>query len=189
MLLHGRGTSEDDILPLADELDPDRRLVAIAPRGPLSLPPGGSHWYQARSVGYPGPETFLPTFETLSGWLDALDTPIDRTVIAGFSQGAVMTYALGLGEGRPRPAAIVALSGFMPTADGFALALDDLDGYPVAIGHGRFDPVIEASFGRAARDRLEQAGADVLWRESPVAHTVDPGFFPELASFVKRAVP
>ena len=188
VLLHGRGTSEDDILPLADELDPDRRLTAIAPRGPLSLPPGGSHWYQVRSVGYPGPETFLPTFELLSGWLDALDTPIDRTVIAGFSQGAVMAYALGLGEGRPRSAAIVALSGFMPSVDGFALDTDDLDGYPVAIGHGTFDPVIDASFGRDARDRLEHAGADVLWRESPVAHTVDPDFFPELASFVRRAV-
>ena len=189
MLLHGRGTSPDDILPLADELDPDRRLTAVAPRGPLSLPPGGAHWYQVRSVGYPGPETFLPTFEALSGWLDALDTaPIERTVIAGFSQGAVMAYALGLGEGRPRPAAIVALSGFMPTVDGFALALDDIAGYPVAIGHGSFDPVIEPSFGREARDRLEQAGADVLWRESPVAHTVDPDYFPELAAFVKRAV-
>jgi phospholipase/carboxylesterase len=188
VLLHGRGTSEEDILPLADELDPERRLVAIAPRGPLSLPPGGAHWYQVRSVGYPGPETFFPTYELLTGWLDALDVPIERTVLAGFSQGAVMTYALGLGEGRPRPAAIVALSGFIPSVDGFALDLDGLDGYPVAIGHGTFDPIIEASFGREARDRLEDAGADVLWRESPVPHTLDPEFLPELAAFVKRAL-
>src|SRR3954468_24181943 len=94
VLLHGRGTNEHDILPLADELDPDRRLLAIAPRGPLSLPPGGSHWYRAMSVGYPDPSTLLPSFEVLSGWLDALDAPIERTVIAGFSQGAAMTYAL-----------------------------------------------------------------------------------------------
>jgi phospholipase/carboxylesterase len=188
VLLHGRGTSERDILPLADELDPDRRLVAIAPRGPLSLPPGGSHWYQVRRVGYPGPDTFLPTYESLTGWLDALEMPIERTVVAGFSQGAVMTYAVGLGEGRPRPAAIVALSGFMPSVEGFALDLEALDGYPVAIGHGRFDPIIEASFGRDARDRLEQAGARVLWRESPVAHTVDPDFFPDLAGFVRDAL-
>jgi phospholipase/carboxylesterase len=188
VLLHGRGTSEHDILPLADELDPDRRLDAIAPRGPLSLPPGGLHWYQVRRVGYPGPDTFLPTYERLTGWLDALEVPIERTVLAGFSQGAVMTYALGLGEGRPRPAAVVALSGFMPSVEGFALDLDGLDGYPVAIGHGTFDPVIEPSFGRDARDRLEAAGAEVLWRESPVAHTVDPDFLAELAGFVRRVV-
>jgi phospholipase/carboxylesterase len=188
VLLHGRGTSEDDVLPLADALDPDRRLLAIAPRGPLSLPPGGSHWYRALEVGYPDPETFLASFEALTAWLDAVETPIERTVIAGFSQGAAMTYALALGEGRARPAALVALSGFIPTVDGFALDLEGLDGYPVAIGHGRFDPVIDASFGRDARGRLEEAGAEVLWRESPVEHTVDPDFFPELAAFVSRAL-
>jgi phospholipase/carboxylesterase len=192
VLLHGRGTSDQDIAPLLDELDPDRRLVGVAPRGPLSLPPGGAHWYAIRSVGYPGPDTFFPTYERLGGWLDALPdalgVPVERTVLGGFSQGAVMAYALGLGEGRPRPAALVALSGFVPTVEGFTLDLDVLDGFPVAIGHGSLDPVIEARFARSARDRLEAAGAEVLFRESPVAHTLDPEFMPDLRAFVGAAV-
>jgi phospholipase/carboxylesterase len=192
VLLHGRGTSERDLLPLLDELDPERRLIGVTPRGPLSLPPGGAHWYKVRTVGFPGPETFFPTYERLSGWFDALpdalEIPRERTVLGGFSQGAVMAYALALGEGRERPAALIALSGFIPTVDGFALDLDGLDGYPVAIGHGRFDPVIEARFGREAHERLAQAGADVLWRESPVAHTLEPDFLPELREFVGRAL-
>jgi phospholipase/carboxylesterase len=192
VLLHGRGTSERDLAPLLDGLDPDRRLVGVMPRGPLSLPPGGAHWYKVRSVGYPGPETFLPTFERLAGWFDALPdaigVPVERTVLGGFSQGAVMAYALGLGEGRPRPAAVIALSGFIPSVDGFALDLDAIEGYRVAIGHGRFDPIIEAGFGRSAHERLADAGADVLWRESPVEHTLDPDFLPELREFVRAAV-
>jgi phospholipase/carboxylesterase len=192
VLLHGRGTSERDLAPLLDELDPDRRLVGVTPRAPLSLPPGGAHWYKVRSVGYPGPETFLPTLERLAGWFDALPdaigVPVERTVLGGFSQGAVMAYALGLGEGRPRPAAVIALSGFIPSVDGFALDLEAIDGYPVAIGHGRFDPIIEAGFGRSAHERLADAGADVLWRESPVGHTLDPEFLPELREFVRAAV-
>ena len=192
VLLHGRATSEHDLVPLLDELDPDRRLVGVTPRGPLSLPPGGAHWYAVRSVGYPEPDSFLPAYERLSGWFDALPealgVPIERTVLGGFSQGAAMTYALGLGEGRPRPAGIVALSGFIPAVDGFALDLSGLDGYKVAIGHGTFDPVIEPGLGRSARERLEEAGADVLWRESPVAHTLDPAFLPELAGFVGAAL-
>jgi phospholipase/carboxylesterase len=191
VLLHGRATSEHDLVPLLDELDPERRLVGVTPRGPLSLPPGGAHWYAVKRVGFPGPDTFFPTYERLSGWFDALPdalgVPLERTVLGGFSQGAVMAYALGLGEGRPRPAALIALSGFIPTVDGFALDLDGLDGYSVAVGHGRFDPVIEADFGRSARGRLEDAGADVLWRESPVAHTLDPDFLPDLRDFVARA--
>ena len=145
-----------------------------------------------RELGYPDPETFLPACRAAGEWLDSLpaatDIPLERTVLGGFSQGAVMAYALGLGEGRPRPAALIALSGFIPTVDSFALGLDDVDGYPVAIGHGRFDPIIEARFGRDARDRLEDAGADVLFRESPVAHTLDEDFLPDLKEFVVRAL-
>jgi phospholipase/carboxylesterase len=192
VLLHGRGTSEHDIAPLLDQLDPDRRLVGIAPRGPLELPPGGVHWYSVRRVGFPEPDTFLPTYERLGAWFDALPgalgVPVERTVLGGFSQGAVMAYALGLGEGRPRPAALVALSGFMPTVEGFALDLEALDGYPVAIGHGTFDPVIEIGHGRAARERLEEAGADVLWRESPVQHTLDAEVLPDLRRFVEESL-
>ena len=39
VLFHGRGADEYDLLPLLDELDPDRRLDGFCPRGPLSLPP------------------------------------------------------------------------------------------------------------------------------------------------------
>jgi phospholipase/carboxylesterase len=194
VLLHGRGTDEHDLVPLFDAFDPERRLVGITPRGPLALPPGGAHWYEPRSVGYPEPSTFLSTLELLGGWFDALPealgVPPGSTILGGFSQGAAMTYALGLGEGRPRPAGLIALSGFIPAADGFRLALDELPPrYPVAIGHGSRDPVIESSFGRAARERLEEAGAEVLWRESPVAHTIDPEFVPQLRDFVTRVLP
>lgn len=190
VLLHGRATSEDDLFPLLDELDPERRLIGVTPRGPLSLPPGGAHWYVVRRVGFPDPSTFEPTLEKLTGWFDslpeALGVPLDRTVLGGFSQGAVMSYALGLGEGRPRPAAVVALSGFIPTVTGWALD-EKLDGFPVAGGHGTYDPIIEVGFGREAKERLERAGADLLWRESPMQHTIDPGYLPELQQFVERA--
>ena len=60
---------------------------------------------------------------------------------------------------------------------------------PTAIGHGTDDPVISVDWGRQARDRLEQAGADVLYRESPMAHTIDPRFANELAGVVSAALP
>jgi predicted esterase len=53
VLMHGRGAGEHDLEPLLDELDPERRLVGVLPRGPLSLPPGGAHWYVVPRVGFP----------------------------------------------------------------------------------------------------------------------------------------
>ncbi len=187
MLLHGRGADEHDLFPVLDLLDPERRLLGITPRGPLTLPPGGAHWYRLGGIPTPDPETFHPTFTQLAAFLDGLPVPIDRVVLGGFSQGSVMSYALALAKGRPRPAAIIALSGFVPRVPGFALDLDDLGGYPVAIAHGSYDPVIPAGFGHEARDLLTAAGADVLYRETPTTHTIDPAIVPELAAFVLRA--
>ena len=48
-------------------LDPERRLLGATARGPLSLPPGGAHWYVVRRVGYPDPETFHATYPQLAG--------------------------------------------------------------------------------------------------------------------------
>jgi phospholipase/carboxylesterase len=187
VLLHGRGADELDLFPLLDLFDPDRRLVAATPRAPLPLPPGGWHWYAFREVGYPDPETFDRVYPEAASWLDEFlagnGVPPEKLVLGGFSQGAVMTYALGLGAGRPRPAALIALSGFVPTVEGFRLDLTP-PLPPVAIGHGTLDPVIPVEFGRAAMALLEEAGADVLYREYPLPHTIDPGFARELPTWI-----
>ena len=192
VLLHGRGADENDLFPLLDLLDPARRLVGVTPRAPLALPPGGAHWYIVREVGYPDRQTFDAGFELAAGWLDslpdALGFPRERMVIGGFSQGAVMSLALGLGVGRPSPAAIVALSGFIPTVEGFQLDLAARDGLPVAIGHGTQDPVIGIELGRNARRTLEKTGVDLVYRESPMGHSIDPRFVQELGPWVISAM-
>jgi phospholipase/carboxylesterase len=186
VLLHGRGADEHDLFPLLDALDPERRLLGLTPRGPLSLPPGGAHWYQLAGIPTPDPDTFWASFELLSAKLDELPRPL---VLGGFSQGTVMSWALGLGRGpAKRPAAIVALSGFMPRVEGLALDLSELDGYPVAIAHGSLDPVIPVDFSREARTVMEEAGADILYREAPLPHTIDPHILPELRDLVASAV-
>lgn len=184
VLLHGRGASEHDLFPLLDVLDPERRLLGITPRAPLALPPGGAHWYRLGGIPTPEADTFRASLELGSAFLDELAVPIERVVLGGFSQGAVMSWALGLGAGRPRPAGIVALSGFMPEVEGFELDLTDLAGYPVAVAHGSLDPVIPVEHGRAAAARVRDAGAALLWREAPVEHTIDPRLLPELVAFV-----
>jgi phospholipase/carboxylesterase len=192
VLFHGRGADERDLFPLLDLLDPERRLLGATARGPLSLPPGGAHWYVVRRVGYPDPETFHATYPQLAAWLDGLlaehGIAPGRAILGGFSQGSVMSYALGLGVGRPRPAGIMALSGFIPEVEGLELDLGKAAGLPVAIGHGTQDPVIPVEFGREARDRLTAAGADLTYRESPMPHTIDPAFLRELPGWARRAL-
>lgn len=160
----------------------------MTPQAPLRLPPGGFHWYALAGLGTPDPGTFLPTLEVAGAWLDALveQTGLghERLVLGGFSQGGVMTYALGLGRGRPRPARLLVMSSFVPSAPGFELDLEQPTP-PVAIGHGTYDDVIGVEWGRAAREQLEAAGADVLYREYPLPHAVDPGFLDEVRPWLE----
>jgi phospholipase/carboxylesterase len=183
VLFHGRGADEHDLFPLLDSIDPERRLLGVTPRGPVSQPPGGAHWYALYRLGYPDPETFSTTYALASEWLDGLGFPPERTILGGFSQGGVMAYALGLGQGRPRPAALLELSTFMPSVPGFELDLGS-PLPPVAIGHGVYDDVIGVEWGRAARTALTEAGADVLYRESPMGHSIDPSFLDEIRAWL-----
>jgi phospholipase/carboxylesterase len=143
-------------------------------------------------VGYPDPSTFFPTFARSAEWLEATlaetGVPPERTALGGFSQGAVMSYALGLGAGQPRPAAILAMSGFVPQVEGFELDLASRVGAPVSISHGSHDPVISVEFGRAARTLLESAGLDVTYREDPVGHQIAAGALAQARSVLAAAL-
>jgi phospholipase/carboxylesterase len=189
ILNHGRGTDEHDLYGLLDALDPERRLVGITPGAPLTdVPPGGRHWYVVPRVGYPDPVTFRSSYGLLTSFLDDLleerGIAWDRAVIGGFSMGTVMSYAVGLGAERPSPAGIVALSGFVPTVDGWHPELDTRPGLPVLIRHGRNDPVIEVGFARRARDLLDGAGLEVDYLETDAGHWLPPEVVPQVREFV-----
>jgi phospholipase/carboxylesterase len=191
VLFHGRGADEHDLFPLLDALDPERRLVGATPRGPLSLPPGGAHWYVLGGIGTPESATFHASYAAASEWLDGFLTEHgvghDRLVLGGFSQGGVMAYSLGLGAGRPRPAALTIFSSFLPSVPGFELDLaPPLP--PIAIGHGTLDPVIGVEWGRRASAVLEGAGADVLYRETPMYHQIDPEFVREVSQWLQGII-
>ena len=185
ILNHGRGADEHDLYGLLDALDPERRLLGVTTGAPLTgVPPGGRHWYLVPRVGYPDPGTFAASYAALAEFADRLlaDRGIgwERTVLGGFSMGAVMSYAVGLGPERPSPAAILAFSGFIPTVEGWEPDLAERAELPVLIHHGRNDPVISVEFAHRANELLSAAGLDVDYVETDAGHWLPP-------EIVKRA--
>jgi phospholipase/carboxylesterase len=177
VLHHGRGTDELDLLPLADALDPERQVHVVTPRAPLRLGSApGWHWYLVPRVGHPDPDSFHTAYARLAAFHDELweRTGIgpSRTVLGGFSMGAVMSYALGLAADRPPPAGIMAFSGFIPTVEGWQPSLADRFGLPVFLAHGRADPVIEIGFAERARSELEAGGLSVDYHEFGGGHEI-----------------
>ena len=190
VLLHGRGADEHDLRSLLDVLDPQQRFVGLTPGAPLPGPGGGRWWYMVPRVGYPDPQTFLATYEQLTsfldGWLAERGIGWRSTVIGGFSMGCVMSYATALGPERPSPAGILAMSGFIPTVDGWQPQLDTRGGLPVFVTHGAQDPIISVEFARNARERLEAARLAVDYHEHDGGHHLEPLTLPLMTEWVAR---
>ncbi len=194
VLHHGRGSDEQDMLGLADVLDPQRRLHVVCPRAPMTLAGmGGYHWYVVPRVGYPDPESFHAGYLELGAFHDELwqrtGTPPERTVLGGFSMGCVMSYALGLGGDRPRPAGILAFSGFVPTVADWSPDLAGRAGMAVFIAHGAGDPVIGVEFARSARELLETGGLDVEYHETAGSHQIEQANAAAAANWLALALP
>jgi phospholipase/carboxylesterase len=194
VLHHGRGADERDLYALADILDPDRRLHVVTPRAPLQIRGmSGYHWYVVHRVGHPDPSTFTRSCEQLAEFHEQLwaryGLDASRTILGGFSMGAVLSYALALGRGRPAAAGILALSGFLPSVEGWELDLAGHVATPVCIAHGRNDQVIGVDYGRRAHARLRDSGYKVEYHESDGMHNVDPALIPRLISWIERALP
>jgi phospholipase/carboxylesterase len=195
VLHHGRGSDEQDLIALADVLDPERRLHVASPRGPLELPGWpGYHWYTVPRVGYPDPATFAAASSALADFHDELwertGVAPERTVFGGFSMGSVMSYTLGLSRDRPAPAGLLVFSGFVPTVDGWSPDVAGrADATRAFIAHGRLDQVMEVGFARRARALLEAGGLDVEYHESDAAHHIDSAHLPPAIAWLRDTLP
>lgn len=193
VLHHGRGADELDLIGLADVLDGERRLHVVSPRAPMTLRGSpGYHWYLVPRVGYPDRATFERAREELARLHDELwqrtGAEPARTVLGGFSMGAVMSYSMAFADDRPAVAGVLAFSGFVPTVEGWRPALEERRRTRAFIAHGRRDPVIDVGFARRARDLLEGAGIDVDYRESDGPHSIDPAHVPVAAAWLDRTI-
>ncbi|MBS1893143.1 MAG: alpha/beta hydrolase fold domain-containing protein [Actinobacteria bacterium] len=194
VLHHGRGTDENDLLGLADALDPERRLRVVSARGPLQVPGWpGYHWYLVPRVGYPDRATFDAAREALADFHDGLweesGLGPERTVLAGFSMGAVMSHAMAWSAERPTVAGVLSFSGFVPTVPGWRPSFEGRTSTRAFVAHGTQDPVIEIGFGRAARDQIVGGGVEVTYRESDVVHTIDRAVVPVAAEWLSATLP
>src|SRR4051794_11884510 len=129
LLLHGYGADERDLAALAPYLDPEGRLLIVCPRGPEAVAGAGFSWYDM-GAEEPGAAGVGAVVDALDDLLDSVcvENQLDRSdaIVAGFSQGASLAYALGYRiSARPRPVAVAALSSFL---------LEDVPGLAYAWG-------------------------------------------------------
>jgi phospholipase/carboxylesterase len=187
ILLHGRGTNEDDLLGLVPYLDP--RLFVLSVRAPFAFPYGGWTWYDIQEVGSPDPQQFNESYNRLVQFLDDAKRqyPIDaqQVFLLGFSMGTVMSFALSLTK-PDEIAGVVAHSGYVPEQTDLDFVWDRLPQTGFFIAHGEYDPIIPVHFGRRAKELLVAANADVTYREYPIAHQISEESLSDLTEWLTQ---
>jgi phospholipase/carboxylesterase len=179
LLLHGVGSNEANLASLAASLPEDIEILLL--RGPLQLGPQGFAWYQVNFTS-DGPSFNQQQAESsrqlLIQFIEAL--PPLPTVIAGFSQGGIMSSSVGVTQPE-LVAGFALLSGRMLREIEPLIATQDrLKTVSAFIAHGQQDNVLPVDWAHEADAWLSRIGVEHQSHFYDMAHEIVPQ---ELADF------
>ena len=189
ILLHGRGTDENDLLGLIPAFDP--RLFVISVRAPYRFPFGGYTWFDLDEQNGVNIDQLLAGGEALIRCLDDIQhtypTDVQRTFLFGFSMGAMISLAASLSHPH-RFKGVVAHSGFLPQDDKLNYRWNELDEISFYIAHGSHDPIVPVELSRQTHRRFMQAHANVDYHEYPIQHTISEESLSDAADWLQQKI-
>ncbi|HXY91186.1 MAG TPA: thioredoxin [Acidimicrobiia bacterium] len=176
LLMHGYGADERDLGGLLPYLDPEGKFVTVLPRGPQAAPPGFSWFDVMASDPDDAREGFTAALASVDQLLDDVcaehDMRREESVVAGFSQGAGLAYALGYQRSdEPHPAGVLAMSPFV-RFEHVDVDWDAARQVPILLQHGTDDPMVNVQNSRDLAASLIDRGVPVVYREYPMGHEV-----------------
>jgi len=177
ILLHGVGGNETNLAELAAAVDPD--VLVVLPRGPLQFAPGQFGWF---SVAFTpdGPRIVESEAEasrqTLLRFIEQLQVAYGiaahRTVIAGFSQGGILSASVGLSTPQ-RVAGFGVLSGrILPELEPHLAPREQLATQNAFIAHGQHDSKLPVAWAHKADQWLTALEVPHTTRLYPIDHTI-----------------
>lgn len=165
LLLHGTGGSEDDLLPLGQQLSPGSAL--LSPRGKV-LENGMPRFFRRHGEGVFDIDDLRAQTEELAKFLEAARAHygIGKPIALGFSNGANIAWSLMLARPDALAGAIL-LRGMLPFDPPEKPALN---GMPVLIVNGNMDPIVPSEVHRKLADTLRGLGADLRYEVLSASH-------------------
>lgn len=208
LLLHGFGAPGDDLVSLADDLTVPAGTRFVFPEGPLSLSFGPSDaraWWlidmarmaadqaagRVRDLSNEIPKGLAPARETMLEFLKEVERKFGagprRTVLGGFSQGAMLACDLMLRTTEPY-AGLIQLSGTLLAAQEWIPLLQKRKGLPVFQSHGMRDEILPYVGAERLRDALSTSGLAVEWHSFRGAHEIPEPVLQRLGVFLTKVL-
>lgn len=190
ILLHGYGSNERDLFSFSEEL-PDELLIVSA-QAPYSMGYDGYAWYAinfaANNEKFSDLDQARESMTKIASFINEIkekyNTNPNKTFLLGFSQGAILSYALSLNN--PNMVQyVVALSGYinedlLPAEVNTEITTD------YYISHGTVDQVLPVDWARKAPTLLENYNLKSDYSEYPVGHGVAPQNFYSFKNWIEQ---
>ncbi len=192
LLLHGYGSDENDLFSFASELP--KEYLIVSAKAPLPLAPYGNAWYSINFDGDGGKfndtEEAIRSRDLIGKFIDELIAtyPINESNVSllGFSQGAILSYALSLTYPE-KIRNVIALSGYIdPAMISGNPSEKDTSKLRIYASHGSVDQVIPVTWARRNKDFLTTYGIDFVYEEFPVGHGVSPQNFQSFSRWLSE---
>lgn len=192
LLLHGYGSNEEDLFSFASEL-PDEYYV-ISARAPYDMMYGSYAWY---AINFDADEKKFSDLEQARSSRDLiiqfvdeliLNYPIDanKVTLVGFSQGAILSYAIGLSYPQ-KVQRVVAMSGYFNEEIAVPnYQSNDFSNLQLFASHGNVDQVVPVEWARKAKPLLDSLGIPNVYKEYPVGHGVAPQNFYDFRNWLNE---
>lgn len=172
LLLHGTGGTEQDLLPLAEKIDPEANVLSV--RGNVTEN-GMPRFFRRLGEGVFDEEDLIFRTKELGEFLDeaAQEHHFDRNniVAVGYSNGANIAASLLFHYQHSLKAAIL----HHPMVPRRGINLPDLSGKHVFIAAGSNDPICAPEESKDLKSLLEGANANVvlMWENKGHQLTMD----------------
>ena len=198
--LHGLGADGNDFVPIVQELSLPplgiRFVFPHAPMRPVTINGGFvmRAWYDIahQDLGMKEDEQGLrqsqKMIEELIAKEETRGVPANRIVVAGFSQGGVISLQTGLRQPE-RLAGVMSLSAYLPLTSTIEKERNAANkDVPIFLGHGIADNIVPLPLGIASRDRLLKLGYDVDWHQYPMPHSVCAEELEDISAWLARVL-
>lgn len=186
ILLHGRGSNEQEILGLASHLPVGPEYAAV--RAPIAEG-GGYAWFANRGIGRPVAESLRSTMDWFRTWLDEIAPPGRPVLLVGFSGGAAFAGGLVLDD-PSRYAGAAILYGTLPFDAGLPTDPGRLANLPVFVAQGDDDHVIPRELLDRTWTYLQsESGATTVAQRQPGGHQLTTETAHQLADWMVAHTP
>jgi len=194
IFLHGFGSNEEDLFGIKDALP--STWTYLSARAPMPVDPHGFRWftktpgdgeYNGETADLQRSATLLEDFVTQA--TAKYHTQSDRVFLVGFSQGAIMSYEVGL----RKPAlvrGIAALSGsVLPVLKAELKPDERLKQLAIFIGHGTLDQALPYTSATRANEVLTGLGLTPEFHGyAGMPHTISEAEVQDLKAWLEKSL-